>query len=926
MVNVKTLSDITLTQKTNMNEMLLESYKASERIQNIKIEELEKGVNHLNNTLFIERNSLSWRITYPLRILKRIVRKNLTSKREINHIIKQIYRIYKSDGVVVLYKKIVKKFSKKEIFKISNKNEKIYLSNINKKYLEILEPHILIIAELSLRQCAKYRVWQKKEALESLGWTVSVVDWRDKKDSLALLQVCTQVVFYRTPAFNSVKDLIIEAKRLGLSPWWEVDDLIFSREYYLENNNLITLSKREREEVLWGAELFKECLTLCGRGIASTHQLANVMRSMGLTDVRIIENSFDKNTLLIADSIIKGTIRPDHDENEIRIVYGSGTKTHDADFKIAAQGLVNAMLADHRITLRVVGDLTLPVECDVVRSRITCMPECDYATYMQILSNADITIAPLEKSIFNDCKSNIKFLEGAVFSIPIVCSPADAFKRIIQQGENGFLAHTEHEWTQTILWLAQSSALRCKVGKRAQKFALNFYHQDTMTQRQILPVFGLPNSEKKDDFSILSVNIYFSPNSFGGATFVADEMENYFSQQKKIKFSVFTSRPEIREREQVGVRYQVGRSAIMAVETDSAPYSGYLAGLDNPRVTENFRIWLKAVKPNVVHFHSIIGLGIGLTRACMENHIPYVITLHDAWWLCERNYMVNGQGKFCGQRKIDLIQCQICMPESKHLKERAQLMQIALDNAALLLAPSESHRQLYIDNGVSPEKIVVNKNGFVWPKKNRPARKATQPLRFGYVSGEEIVKGYNLLREVFEKIDGYEWELMLVDNKKSLGIESLFTGGWKTKGRVKILPAYTQETMDDFYDAIDVLVFPSQCKESYGLSVREALARDVWVIATNGGGQVEDIVDGENGTIIAADGTSIELEKAVLDLLKNTDKFINYKNNYKYKLTTFKRQAEELEVILRQSAYSHKYGTLHVAHAGQGELSLSCSV
>ncbi|MFT9144427.1 MAG: hypothetical protein ABF471_07030, partial [Acetobacter orientalis] len=78
--------------------------------------------------------------------------------------------------------------------------------------------------------------------------------------------------------------------------------------------------------------------------------------------------------------------------------------------------------------------------------------------------------------------------------------------------------------------------------------------------------------------------------------------------------------------------------------------------------------------------------------------------------------------------------------------------------------------------------------------------------------------------------------------------------------------------------------------------------------------------------IIAADGTSIELEKAVLDLLKNTDKFINYKNNYKYKLTTFKRQAEELEVILRQSAYSHKYGNLHVAHAGQGELSLSCSV
>ncbi len=100
---------------------------------------------------------------------------------------------------------------------------------------------MLIIAELSVPQCAKYRVWQKKELLESVGFHCTVTDWRDTGGSLSALQVCAKVIFYRAPATPEVLDLIKEARRLGVPSLWEVDDAIFDEATYSKNKNLETL-------------------------------------------------------------------------------------------------------------------------------------------------------------------------------------------------------------------------------------------------------------------------------------------------------------------------------------------------------------------------------------------------------------------------------------------------------------------------------------------------------------------------------------------------------------------------------------------------------------------------------------------------------------------------------------------------------------
>lgn len=369
-----------------------------------------------------------------------------------------------------------------------NSKQKIQKENIPKK-----ECFFLIVAETTLRQCAKYRVWQRKEQLENLGWFVEVIDWRKIEEIKNALQKCNQVIFYRVPAFEAVEVLLQEVKNLKLSPFWDVDDLIFSKEYFIHSSKTKPfLTAEELEQELWGIGLFRRCMMACGKATASTRMLARAMREEGIQQVAVIENALDQETQGIVESIYNAAWQKDHGFEEIRIIYGSGTKTHDADFRVAAAGLVAAMQAESRLTLHIIGELTVPPECDSVRDRIVLVEGQSYAEYMRLFSQADITIAPLESGVFNNCKSNIKFLEAAILEIPIVCSPANAYLTVVKNGENALLATSVEEWTRCLLALAHDTQLRNRLKNAAKRTVLAHYAPKVITQTQVLPVFGRP--------------------------------------------------------------------------------------------------------------------------------------------------------------------------------------------------------------------------------------------------------------------------------------------------------------------------------------------------------------------------------------------------------------------------------------------------
>lgn len=859
--------------------------------------------------------SLSWRITRPLREINAFLQRQGVPLAALRFAYGQFRTSLRMFGLFKTLLKIIT-FAKTGKLRslVAQRRSRLLLnmngdnSSFNSFYPKItsrtattfMPPRISIVGEMSIPQCKKYRVTQKAELFAKVGLDVRVLNWTDLESVRNTIQTHSAIIFYRVPAVPEIIALIQEAKRLGVHTFWEVDDLIFDPEGYLSNKNLESLTKEVRDGVLDGMRLYREALLLCDEGIGSTSTLAQVMSQTTGRNAYVIENALDRETLATAELIRQGAKRSAvTKDNDIIIVYGSGTKTHDIDFLSASEAIWNVLAKRQNVRLRIIGELNIEDRFNDFSNRIERLPFSNFESYLRCISEADISIAPLENTIFNDAKSNIKFLEASILELPSVCSPANSFKTIISNGENGFLASTTEEWEQRLLTLIDNQSLRINMAKRAHSSVTAAYHPDNVAQRQLAPIIDKVNARRRDVKRILFVNVFFSPQSFGGATIVAEELAKRLGLNDKVELFIFTSWQNNNAPDYGIVRYDAKGATVFAVKTPMTRTSHL--DVEDDQMAEVFEEVLQSVQPDVVDFHSIQTLGVSLTSACNKHNIPYVITLHDAWWLCERQFMVTGENKFCFQTRIDPMVCATCVSNSNFNRYRTNLLRSALSSANGLIAPSSYFKTLHMANGIPEKHIFVNKNGVQRPSANYK-RNPTDRIRFGYVGGATAIKGYDVVKKAFSQFPPSNIELIMVDNTLNQGFSSVDANGMSNNNPVKIVPAYTQTTIDDFFSQIDVLLFPTQWKESFGLTVREALLRDVWVIASDAGGVVEDIVDGENGNIIPISNDASYLHAAMKKVVANRQTLRDYSNPYKARITGFDDQAKELYRFLIQTS------------------------
>lgn len=884
-----------------------ESLAASARLATIRADTLQAELTIARRQMRLMRGSLSWRILEPLRWVRALTLKRLPWGTPFDEAWDEISVSIESEGLSKAARRFVR--SARETRKIARyqtiahdplfgatKAVSAFFQKPVPAARGMLRPHFLIIADVVVPQCVKYRVNQKAEFLRNLGWSVQVVDWRDTGLALSELQIATEVVFYRTPGFTPVLSLIAQAKRVGLSPRWEVDDLIFDRRSCQLNSNLATLTPGEKRGYLRGTTLFLKALRACGRGIASTEALAGQMRRMGIRDVAILENALDRETIAIAERVERLPSPPASES--ILICYGSGSRTHDIDFREAEAGLLAAMDAEPRLELLIIGPLGLSKDFARFESRIRRKRQMSYEAYMALLATADIALAPLELSVFNDCKSNIKFLEAAVLGVPSVCSPTAPYAGVIRHGENGMLARTPEDWRNALLALSADRTRREAMGEQARSDAYALYAPERIQERQAEPIFGSPPVFASAAPRVVHVNVYMAPRTFGGATIVVEAVIPELARFG-YESSVLTTRPILEDVPDGALRYRIQGTDVFSV------VAGRHSGADNLSVARQLQRWIGSWGADLVHFHAIQELGTGMARACQDLGIPYVISLHDCWWLTDQLFISKDDGRY----HLDRDQLATREERSSHdiyLGDRRRLMRQALSGAHAILSPSEEHKALHVRNGVPEDRIAINKNGFTWPSRPRRKRDPGSKLRFGFVGGAVDVKGYSLIRQALEKTARDDWELILVDNTLNLGFPSIDVSSWLVRGTVKTIPAYTQAELDDFYDGIDILLFPSQWRESYGLTVREALSRDVWVISTAPGGQAEEIVEGVNGSLIPIIDEPEPLQRAIEAMLDRKDMLETYTNPFKDRLPRYQDQAEELariyDTVLGRSA------------------------
>ncbi len=755
-------------------------------------------------------------------------------------------RHYKQTHSIKSVKQILKAVSSASAFEHSIQADSIpqtFIHRLTKHAAYTLAPKVAIIAELSIPQCKKYRVIQKQEMLEELGIPCSVTSWTDSNEAKKQISLASLVIFYRVPGFDSVMDLIAECRRLNIKTLWDVDDLIFDEDVLKTSSTINSLEPAEKEGVINGAKLYRQAMLACNEGIASTSGLAKAMKEAGLETIYVVENALDDETLAAARSI-EGRLKKQED-GLIRIIYGSGTKTHNIDFLEAAPALANILKENPNVRFRIIGYLELPEYFDEVQSQIERIPFCNYTEYLTYLSECDISIAPLENFVFNDAKSNIKYLEASITKVASICSPRAAFADVIVNGENGFLADNEQQWHEAFDTLIQNSELRDSMAQAAYRTVTETYSPQAIGSTQLAFAVRF-ESAAKGKTKVLSFNVYYHPQSFGGATIVAEQLNKLLADEEAYEIYAVTTLPMKSWLPPYSViRYEYGKVTVFGVAVPSEDAAAH----ENPRFDAAVKDIIELVQPDIAHIHCIQSMGVGMVDICREAGVKTLVTLHDAWWICPNQFMLDENEVFREQWNTE--------------DERSKTIARALAKIDMLLAPSKYFAELH--EKTLGRNVLVNKNGVTRPLGQISKRKK-DVIRFGYVGGKTKIKGVHLILEAFRKYRFPNTELVVVDNMLNVGARSFFDSDFDGVERFRIEPAYSQDTIDYFFSEIDVLLFPTQWKESFGLTVREAVLRDVWVIATDAGGVSEDIIDGENGTVIPFDSGVEELSRAIAEV------------------------------------------------------------
>ncbi len=726
---------------------------------------------------------------------------------------------------------------------------------------------VALMGNEDLYQCKLYRVDQKAEQLRAAGYEVQIFSPSNDIDQfLAALDHFQAVIFFRVPAFPPIMKAIIAAGQAGLATFYEIDDIVFDTAHFppsLESYaNQITLG--DYNAMACGVPLFERAMELCDYGIASTATLREIMA----TKVRSGQVFEHQNALgrlhitaIASQKTAKQDCRNKGKDDPLILFYGSGTKAHKEDFHEILEPALNAIARKHgqKVEIRLVGHFDRFQHLDTKKHNVRMRtPVWDFEEYCGLLAEADINLSVLTSSILTDAKSEIKWMEAAMFGTPSVVSATRTHREKIIDGETGFLCNTAEDFAGALDRLIRDPELRQSVGEAARARVLQDYSLEAMAQnlRDIFDSLRPPEQTKK---RIAIVNVFYPPQAIGGATRVVHDNATLLREKYGDEFEIDV----ICSYEGGTSAYQIDRYArdgvrVWAIATPDRPDVDHQ--ITDLGMGHAFDTILDQITPDLVHFHCIQRLTTSIIDATRQRQIPYVITMHDAWWISKNQFVLDDFGTehfyhYQGN-KADL-------------PERAKRLRRTLFGAAAILPVSEAFGTLVEKAGVTNVQVIENGVSNLPNVIRQPSE--TGRVRLAHIGGASRHKGYHHVRNTLLTTEFNNLELLVIDHALSADVEiQEVWGNTPVTRRGK----FSQDEVDQLYAQIDVLLAPSTWPESYGLVTREALAAGAWVVASDRGAIGSDVTPGENGFVV--DVATHEGVKAALQTIDgDPERYLN---------------------------------------------------
>lgn len=350
---------------------------------------------------------------------------------------------------------------------------------------------VLFINGCYLAHPARYRVLHQMEQLSAAGIMNDQVFYNDI--TMDLVKKYRVFIFFRCSYTEEIGEFVKMAKKLNKTVLYDIDDLIIDRKYTDRIKYLRTMKEEERREYDYGVDNMGKLLKLCNGAITTTERLAEELKNY-VPKVYINRNTaseamvkyseealyerdvlpylnkeqLDKNITLREYAAARKKCR--ERKNRVRLGYFSGSFFHNDDVKMILPVLKKLMETYPDIELHLVGKIDVPSKLRKYSSRIIAHPFVDWEQLPQLIASVDINLAPIEQTIFNEAKSENKWIEAALVKVPTVASNVGAFARMIEHGSTGFLCSNEEEWYQILSELIEKKELRKKIGNEAYEY------------------------------------------------------------------------------------------------------------------------------------------------------------------------------------------------------------------------------------------------------------------------------------------------------------------------------------------------------------------------------------------------------------------------------------------------------------------------
>lgn len=370
------------------------------------------------------------------------------------------------------------------------------------------------------------------EQLEHLEINVIERYFADYDIISALDQGVDIVIMHRVPYTLGVEYLIESAQKKNVPVIFDVDDLVYEKEYAKYSDGINYLEEEEKNLYFEGIERYKKTISLCDGAIVTTEFLAETISKYN-DNVFINRNAISLELEDICESLRKV---PVENNERVRIGYFSGSKTHNKDFLEVKDGLLKILETYNNTDLVIGGLLDLSKEFNAFKERIIRLPLVGWRDLPKSIHLIDINLAPLEiNNPFCRAKSELKYFEAGILGIPTVASKIDAFQYAIEDGQNGFLAGNSKEWFEKLEKLVAQKDLRNKIGENAYEHVKNNYTVKSRAQNYsnvLSQITEKSNTKKVNSKVELTVN-FLIPQPFigsGGHTTIL-RMARYLCEQ-----------------------------------------------------------------------------------------------------------------------------------------------------------------------------------------------------------------------------------------------------------------------------------------------------------------------------------------------------------------------------------------------------------